>query len=260
MKPKLPWMPVVVDDWLTSPTRLKMTHKERAVYLELMMFQWRDGSITSDSSVLAKLVTMDDQEFSSVAPVVLSCFNLRRGRYRNAKLGLLRTSAQKRKRTAELRGHEGGQAKAKKDRELRGLSMTRASYDSVTVSSSEILESRKSEKPPPRAGSENGSFDPGPGWAQVEALCGQQPIAPKIRKPDLACQVYLSVCDGAERLSAILDGIRRYKASDEVQRGIVVSLENFLADRMWGGTWRPAEVETSKTVSARKAVKDWKPE
>jgi hypothetical protein len=100
------------------------------------------------------------------------------------------------------------------------------------------------------AGNGNGSrptWDPGPGWLQVEALCRQAPVAPAIRRPQLALQAYLSACETAEILAAILAGITAYKASSDVANGAVMSLENFLRDRAWGGTFaRPPESETER--------------
>lgn len=84
------------------------------------------------------------------------------------------------------------------------------------------------------------------------ALCQRRPVAPKIRKPNLASQNYLSKCDGPETLAAILAGIERYKASDEVARGIVTSLENFLADDMWLGTFCQAEDSDPMTAELRR--------
>lgn len=266
----LPFMPALVDDWLTSPTRLRMTPTERAIYWDLLLYQWKDGALPADHATLTEMAHVSPEDFARAAPAVLRNFNLRRGRYQNKKLALRRTSVLKRKTNSAQRGHKGGQAKANKDKKMQELAMSRAS-ESVSVSSvvevvveektscsegfpdPEVLASVQTRVPVSRrkvsagGNGEAPAWDPGPGWLQVEALCRQAPVAPAIRRPQLALQAYLSACEAPETLATILAGITAYKASSDVANGAVMSLENFLRDRCWQGSFaRPPESETER--------------
>ncbi len=56
MAKRLQWFPFYGDDWLLSPTVRKMTWEHRGVYLELLCWQWRDGSLPADPETLARMI------------------------------------------------------------------------------------------------------------------------------------------------------------------------------------------------------------
>ena len=271
----LDWMPLYVDDWLTSPDVGTLTLTQQAAYVRLLAYQWKDGRVKNDPERMARMVGVPREEFDSLAPPVLELFNLRRGYFTNKKLAVLRAKAVERMHALSKRGSKGGHAKARNIKDIYTTAVLVPEIPSnVLLSSSPGLGFTVEEKtscpegfPDPEVlasvekrvpvaarkvsagGNGNGGavWDPGPGWLQVEALCRQAPVAPAIRRPQLAIQAYLSCCETAETLAAILAGIVAYKASSDVANGAVMSLENFLRDRCWEGSFaRPPESETER--------------
>jgi uncharacterized protein YdaU (DUF1376 family) len=122
----LPWLPWIVDDWLTSETRIAMNPTERSIYQDLLAFQWRDGHLSSDHQILAGLAAVTPEVFEAAAPAVLKHFNLRRGRLRNKKLAILRESALEKCTKMARRGQKGGEAKASKVKDICASSTPQA--------------------------------------------------------------------------------------------------------------------------------------
>ena len=279
----LDWMPLYVDDWLTSPDVGTLTLAQQAAYVRLLAYQWKDGRVKSDPERMARMVGVPREEFDSVAPPVLELFNLRRGYFTNKKLAVLRAKAVERMHALSKRGSKGGHAKARNIKDIYTTAVLMPEIPSnVLLSSSpglgftveektscpegfpdpEVLASVEKRVPVAQAkisagaarkvsagGNGNGgaAWDPGAGWVQVEALCRQAPVAPAIRRPQLAVQAYISACETPDVLAAILVGIAAYKASSDVANGAVMSLENFLRDHCWEGSFaRPPESETER--------------
>lgn len=61
---KLPWMQFDVTDWLVSRSVQLMTRIERSIYIDLLCYQWRDGSVSADLEELALIlhVPFEDME------------------------------------------------------------------------------------------------------------------------------------------------------------------------------------------------------
>jgi uncharacterized protein YdaU (DUF1376 family) len=51
----LPFLPLYVDDWLNSESVSLMSFEAQGVYIRLLCYQWRNGSIPSDLSKVARL-------------------------------------------------------------------------------------------------------------------------------------------------------------------------------------------------------------
>ena len=64
-KEQLPWLPFDVDDWLLSRSVRIMSRIERSLYIDLLAFQWRDGSIPADLAELAALLAMPADEMAA---------------------------------------------------------------------------------------------------------------------------------------------------------------------------------------------------
>ena len=237
----LPFMPLYVDDWLTSPTRLTMTATARAIYLDLLMYQWKDGYVPNDPEKLARMTNFSVAELSAAWPMVFPHFNLKNGRYRNRKLAVLRRQKLREKTKSIEDGRKGGIVNARRIKNLTKPPLSTAS-DSDSVSVSFLKRKPEDEERVPvgkfaAAFAPKNGYDPRAGWERLVAACQREPIAPRIRKPDLACQTFLSRCEDAQTEARILAGVEVYKLSSEVSRGVVVSLENFLRDGMWEGTF-----------------------
>jgi hypothetical protein len=62
----LDWFPFDVVAWLTSETVRAMTNAARGVYIDLLGRQWRDGSVPSDTSKLARLCNETADSFAQI--------------------------------------------------------------------------------------------------------------------------------------------------------------------------------------------------
>ena len=240
----LPFMPLYVDDWLTSPTRLTMTATARAIYLDLLMYQWKDGYVPNDPEKLARMTNFSVAELSAAWPMVFPHFNLKNGRYRNRKLAVMRKQKLREKTKSIEDGRRGGMVNARRIKNLSKPPLSTAS-DSDSMSVSFLKRKPEDEERVPvgkfaAAFAPKNGYDPRAGWERLVVACQRKPVAPRIRKPDMACQTFLSRCEDAQTEAKILAGVEAYKLSSEVSRGVVVSLENFLRDGMWEGTFGDA--------------------
>jgi len=50
----LKWFPFDIDAWDTDETVRRMSYAERGVYITLLAWQWREGSVPSDAKSVAK--------------------------------------------------------------------------------------------------------------------------------------------------------------------------------------------------------------
>lgn len=66
----LPWYKWFVRDWLTSPTRFKLSMLERGLYREILDVHYAEGSIPADEKVLARMVAATPEEFAEAWPAV----------------------------------------------------------------------------------------------------------------------------------------------------------------------------------------------
>jgi len=61
-----PWFPFYVDDWDGDRTVKLLTHHERGVYLQLLIEQWREGSLPDDVAELAVLAGESPRTFARI--------------------------------------------------------------------------------------------------------------------------------------------------------------------------------------------------
>lgn len=265
----LPWLPWIVDDWLTSRTRLAMNPTERSIYQDLLAFQWRDEHLPSDHQTLAAMAAVPSEVFEAAAPAVLRHFNLRRGRLRNKKLSVLRESAFEKSTKHTRKSQKGGLAKASKFKEICATGTpqadTRARAHSDSISSPGFLGSDSKppnqEKSSSRArevlsgadGNGRPEYNWAAGWERVVAVCQRPPVAPQILKAKIARDLFFSDCETPEREAEILDAIERLKASGMVERGFVPSLENMFRD----GALSKTAIYAPHTAQRKPAEQSW---
>ena len=104
---KFRYMPFYVDDWLTSDTVDRFTLEQQAVYLHLLLRQWKakDGTLPKDEQQLARWTRLG-QRWSKVGrPIVAQCFVERRGGLVNVRLRRLWEAAQARSNKARVAAH-----------------------------------------------------------------------------------------------------------------------------------------------------------
>ena len=72
----LPWIQFWVDDWMSSATVKMMTLEERTVYIELIFRQWQLKSLPDNTKMLARLISLDHEEFKKHWKVVSKQFEI----------------------------------------------------------------------------------------------------------------------------------------------------------------------------------------
>lgn len=249
-------MPLYVRDWLASPTRIEMTLAERAGYLELLFYQWDEGSVPADPVKLAARLGVSVEEWLTVAPKILAQFRLRNGRLKNKVCSILRRSFLDRSRTLSERGRRGGKAQrvfqlernphipmhetgSVKGNDIMDLPRLAKARASECVSVSVSLGDSKEEK----KGRKTESYDPGPGWLRFKREY------PHIRSEQRALHAWLSVCESAETEAAICAGLAVWQKSDEWARGVFTDAARWLMDHMWAA--KPAPIHRDETELER---------
>ena len=80
-----PYMPLFVDDWLTSEAVDAFTLEQRAAYLQLLLRQWKapDGVLPTDERELARMSGLGRRWQKLGRPIIARCFVKRGDRYVN---------------------------------------------------------------------------------------------------------------------------------------------------------------------------------
>jgi hypothetical protein len=107
--PSYPWYP---DDWLTSPTRLKMSPESRAIYRDLLDYCFRDGSIPIDDHVLMLMAAVTPAVWRRAWPAVQAELIERDGRYTHGKVEDVRPRVEAWHESRKMNGKLGGRPKA----------------------------------------------------------------------------------------------------------------------------------------------------
>lgn len=85
---RLPYMPMYVDDWLSSLTVASFTLEQEGAYERLLKWAWKDPSCTlpDDEAVLAQYSRLGTRWKKFGRPIVERCFVREGGRLVNLKL------------------------------------------------------------------------------------------------------------------------------------------------------------------------------
>jgi uncharacterized protein YdaU (DUF1376 family) len=89
MAQKPPAFQMYVKDWMTSPTVLRMSHKERGVYHWLLCAAWSSdepGTLPFPAKIAARSVGLDPRLVSNLLKKFPSCFVKQGDKYVNEKL------------------------------------------------------------------------------------------------------------------------------------------------------------------------------
>ena len=99
---RFPYLPFFVDDWLSSDTVESFTLEQQAVYLLLLLRQWkaRDGMLPKDEAALARWTKLGKRWPAVGRPILRQCFNERQDGYVNTKLRRLWDHARQRSSNA----------------------------------------------------------------------------------------------------------------------------------------------------------------
>lgn len=106
---RFPYLPLYVDDWLTSDAVDAFSLEQQAAYLRLLLRQWKspDGMLPRDEPSLARLSQLGDRWRDLGRPIVARCFVARGGRLLNLRCHQLwkeaRAKSASAKRAAQTR-------------------------------------------------------------------------------------------------------------------------------------------------------------
>src|SRR4051812_12134483 len=117
-KTRFPYVPFYVDDWLSSDSIAGFTLEQEAVYLRLLLRQWKatDGQLPKDESLLAGYSRLGARWAKVGRPIVKRCFVERADGLVNPRLReewlRVRSKSQKAKAAADKRWSENGNGEA----------------------------------------------------------------------------------------------------------------------------------------------------
>lgn len=142
---ELHWFAFFAKDWLSSPARLSMTPAQRGAYIDLLAVAWGNGdvepSLPTDEALLAGLSGLG-RDWKRLAPLILAQFDVRDGRYYNAKLSEVWRDGQDRHSLAVTKGRKGGLKSAETRRTKRSPASSPATAQPVADG---VAESKPSE-------------------------------------------------------------------------------------------------------------------
>ena len=100
-------------DWLTDERVRLMTFEERGLYLELLCYQWREGSLPSESESLAGILGLSSDHLERIwQPRVSACFvSNGHGRLINRRMAKVRKQAQKKHQERSASGRKGARSR-----------------------------------------------------------------------------------------------------------------------------------------------------
>lgn len=114
MPNELPYMPLWINDWLTSRDVICMTAEQRGIYIQLLCHQWisPDCSLPDDDQVLAALAGVDAATLSQAKGRLQPCFDQVDGKLRNERLYSEWLQVKERHEAFVKAGRKGGKRKA----------------------------------------------------------------------------------------------------------------------------------------------------
>lgn len=234
MKQKFWEMPLDVQSWCDSPNRIGMGFAERGLYLEMLMYQWKEGSIPADAAHIAIACGGQVDEVRSLLTAVLPNFKKVSGnRLVNTRLEEIREAKLLARAAQQAGGRKGGLKGTLKGSSKGSLKGTLRQPQAIVTRSIVGSKSSNSENPTRSVsggvGLEGGDY---PDWFSAlvteHADCGGS-----CRNQQLAVQLAISLPVDGEALLA--DHRAKWQP---VYRGgrLAPDLENWLRD------WTPDAV------------------
>lgn len=148
MKERAPAFLFYVSDWLGDDRVIMMSAAERGIYIDLLAHAWREGSLSSDTAVLARIVRESLDDFLKAWERVGECFAAREdGRLVNPRLEKERSIEAERQRQRAERARKGAKAANERtksedqNQRKRGASGARARHER-TISGAQAEDER----------------------------------------------------------------------------------------------------------------------
>lgn len=104
--------PFYIADWRDSSARLRFSSPQKLLYLELLFWCWKDGSLPASEQELYRISGMDKREFFAAWKVVQTEFYLQDGVYRHHKVDEKRQGLEEWNQKRKQAGSRGGSARA----------------------------------------------------------------------------------------------------------------------------------------------------
>jgi hypothetical protein len=136
---KLPWFPLYVDAFDTDERVVPMDYEAEGVYLALLRFQWRHGTIPSDWAQVARLLKPHSPE---ALEQVKSCFVPHRSiacRCFNPKLESIREEVNRKREKLVEAGRQGGVASGLSRRSIGEASVEASLKQGSSIASNSIV-------------------------------------------------------------------------------------------------------------------------
>jgi hypothetical protein len=136
---KLPWFPLYVDAFDTDERVVPMDYEAEGVYLALLRFQWRHGTIPSDWAQVARLLKPHSPE---ALEQVKSCFVQHRSiacRCFNPKLESIREEVNRKREKLVEAGRQGGVASGLSRRSIGEASVEASLKQGSSIASNSIV-------------------------------------------------------------------------------------------------------------------------
>lgn len=226
--------PFYISAWRDSDTRMRLNAAERDIFLELMFYAYKEGSLPTEPRALARIADVSVDEFEKAWPEVSKSFFTKGGRLHNKRVdkelpGMERRYEQKRK---------AGQKSAEQRRNGRSTDAQRALNVSRTVEQLKIEQEQEVKK-------EQEQRRP------IDDLCREFIEAyPKQgrKKEGLVEHWYaanVGTCIYPAKLHAeIMTGLARAIVSEEwtkVDGKFLCGMLNFLEGKRWREEWPEAD-------------------
>lgn len=243
---KLPYYPFYVDDFDNDDKVRDMELAEVGLYILSLNEGWRAGSIPDDVEQLAVDIRRKVSKIRDAWPKVRSCFAPNEsGRLVNAKQEKVRSEVEKRSESARLSA-EARWLKYRKSKET-GVVLPTSSLETGVVlptpGASDANADANALKngcelhtrafglvcvspPVPSASSEKQKF-----W-KAEALDRFIKLYP-LAVNDWDCQIFIGAIQNEQAAADLFTNLEIHKQTEQWQRGMIPSAENFLRKGIW---------------------------
>jgi hypothetical protein len=220
-----------------------MTFEERGIYIDLLAYCWREGSIPTDPEGLSRLLNTAIETVHRTWPAIAPCFD---DHGRNWRLDKERRAMDKRRKAMSDAGILGNERRWGGDR--LAIAKDRSASAEGGGAGSDLrdelfLNSHTGQSP-------NGAR-PARAMGEFEEFWTVWPW--KTNKP-AAWKAFVQLGPDRPLLEAMKLGVARYQECDRVKRGVILHASTWIRNRRWED--QPMKVEPPRT----RADQEWERE
>ena len=244
-KNKRPAFQIYPKDWFADPDVMLMTPAEEGGYWRLLLIEWLepDCGLPDDDETLAVLSRLGDQWHEGSGAKIRKKFRAEDGRLFNDRLLEEWGSYTQRKKKESTDGKIAAEIRWAKEKDAKRMrSVSEPHGDRITDLGALGNAIASSSKTPRRAR----KYDPKPGWNCFIQEWPQEHITGL----DQAGRNWISLVENKETECEVLEGLSRWKASDQWARGIIHDMAKWLAASRWKDHPAKAGPKKGRTESA----------